>query len=133
MLANFALFFGNNRNNPMGLIGTLLVMFLAPVAAMLVQMAISRSREYEADRVGAEICGRPMWLATALDNLDKSATHIDNMAAERNPATAHMFIVNPLHAHSVDSLFSTHPKTRNRVERLMNLAGQGPKPDGPWG
>lgn len=133
MLANFALFFGNNRNNPLGLIGTLLIMFLAPMAAALVQMAISRSREYEADKLGAEICGRPMWLASALDNLDRSAQHIDNIAAEKNPATAHMFIINPLHGGGVDNLFSTHPKTRNRVERLMALAGHAPKQSGPWG
>jgi len=133
MLANFALFFGNNRNNPLGLIGTLAMMFLAPAAAMLVQMAISRSREYEADRVGAEICGRPLWLASALAKLEKGARMIDNHAAERNPATAHMFIVNPLHAHAVDSLFSTHPNTRNRIAALERMAGARGAVQGPWG
>ncbi|MEX2453082.1 MAG: zinc metalloprotease HtpX [Rhodospirillaceae bacterium] len=132
MLANFALFFGNNRNNPLGLVGTILIMILAPFAAMLVQMAISRTREYSADRGGAEICGHPMWLASALAKLEKGAQRIDNPAAENNPATAHMFIVNPLHAHSVDSLFSTHPRTQNRIARLRELAG-GAKPAGPWG
>ncbi len=122
MLANFALFFGGNRNNPLGLIGTLAMMFLAPMAAALVQMAISRSREYEADRLGAELCGNPEWLASALEKIDRSAQSIDNVAAERNPATAHMFIINPLHAHKVDNLFSTHPSTANRVARLRAMA-----------
>lgn len=134
MLANFALFFGGNRDNPLGLIGTIAMMILAPLAAALVQMAISRSREYEADRIGAEISGRPLWLASALGNIQASAARIDNQAAERNPATAHMFIINPLHAHSVDSLFSTHPKTENRIAKLRGQAaemGQAPKP-GPW-
>ncbi|WP_420404363.1 zinc metalloprotease HtpX [Nisaea sp.] len=133
MLANFALFFGGNRNNPLGLIGTLAMMFLAPLAAMLVQMAISRSREYEADRIGAEICGRPLWLASALAKLEKGARTIDNHAAERNPATAHMFIINPLHAHAVDSLFSTHPNTRNRIAALERMAGSRGAVQGPWG
>lgn len=131
MLASFAMFFGGNRNNPLGLVGTLLVMFLAPVAAMLVQMAISRTREYSADRAGAEICGHPMWLASALEKLHRGAAQIDNNAAEANPATAHMFIVNPLHAHSVDNLFSTHPAMENRVRRLCELAGAVRR--GPWG
>lgn len=132
MLANFAMFFGafgGSRNNPLGIVGVLLVALLAPFAAMLVQMAISRSREYEADRIGAEICGRPIWLASALEKLDRSARQIDNIAAEKNPATAHLFIVNPLHAHKVDSLFSTHPSMSNRVRRLREMAGVA----GPWG
>ena len=135
MLANFALFFGNNRNNPLGIVGVLLVMFLAPVAAMMVQFAISRSREYEADRVGAEICGQPLWLASALEKIERMARGIDNEPAEANPATAHMFIINPLHAHKVDNLFSTHPSTSNRAERLRRMAGQGPtvQQSGPWG
>lgn len=123
MLANFALFFGNNRNNPLGIVGTILIMILAPMAAMLVQMAISRTREYGADKGGAEICGNPMWLARALDKLERGAQAIDNNPAEANPATAHMFIVNPLHAHRVDNLFSTHPKTENRIKKLQELAG----------
>ncbi len=131
MLATFAMFFGGNRNNPLGLVGTILVMVLAPVAAMLVQMAISRTREYSADRDGAEICGHPMWLASALEKLHRGAAQIDNNAAEANPATAHMFIVNPLHAHSVDNLFSTHPAMENRVRRLLELAGAVRR--GPWG
>ena len=129
MLANFALFFGGNRNNPLGIVGVLLMAILAPLAAMLVQMAISRSREYEADRVGAEICGRPLWLASALQRIDGLARRIDNHVAERNPATAHMFIINPLHAHAVDGLFSTHPNTANRIAALRRMAGAA----GPWG
>ncbi|MFC1673922.1 zinc metalloprotease HtpX [Pseudomonadota bacterium] len=124
MLANFAMFFGggDNRNNPLGFVGVILVMILAPIAAMLVQMAISRTREYEADRIGGEICGQPLWLASALDKLEQGAKRIDNMKAEDNPATAHMFIVNPLHTKSMDSLFSTHPKMKNRIEKLNALA-----------
>jgi len=128
MLANFALFFGGNRNNPLGIVGVILMMILAPLAAMLVQMAISRSREYEADRIGAEICGHPLWLASALERLESASRQIDNLAAERNPATAHMFIINPLHANRVDSLFSTHPNTGNRIARLRQMAGAA----GPW-
>ena len=97
-------------------------MILAPLAASLIQMAISRSREYEADRVGAEICGNPMWLASALQRIEGFAKKIDNFSAERNPATAHMFIINPLHAHKHDRLFSTHPSTSNRINALTNLA-----------
>jgi heat shock protein HtpX len=130
MLANFAMFFGRGRNG-MGLIGTLALMILAPMAAALVQMAISRSREYEADRVGAEICGNPLWLASALQKISGLAARIDNDAAERNPATAHMFIVNPLHAHAHDRLFSTHPNPENRIRALREIAGQGAR-RGPW-
>ena len=109
MLANFAMFFGGRRNNNMGFIGLLAMMILAPLAASLIQMAISRSREYVADRVGAEICGNPLWLASALKSIQGFASKIDNHGAERNPSTAHMFIINPLHAHAHDKLFSTHP------------------------
>lgn len=129
MLANFAIFFGGSRNNPLGIVGVILMMILAPLAAALVQMAISRTREYEADRIGAEICGHPLWLASALEKLERGAKQVDNREAEANPATAHIFIVNPLHAHSVDGLFSTHPRTANRVARLREMAGVG----GPWG
>ena len=125
MLANFALFFGGNRDRQMGILGTLAMMFLAPLAASLVQMAISRTREYEADRVGALICGNPLWLASALRKIDASARVIDNHQAERNPATAHMFIINPLHVHGHDNLFSTHPKTANRVAELEKMARGG--------
>jgi len=133
LLANFGLFFGGNRNSPLGLVGVILVAILAPLAAMVVQMAISRSREYEADRVGAEICGRPLWLASALEKIERVALKADNHRAERNPETAHLFIINPLHAHTVDNLFSTHPATRNRVQRLQAMAGGGQSDTGPWG
>lgn len=131
LLANFGLFFGamGNRNNPLGLVGILLMAILAPLAAAVVQMAISRAREYEADRIGAEICGRPLWLAGALDKIQRAAKSIDNNKAEANPATAHMFIINPLHVHTVDGLFSTHPPTEERIRRLREMAGAG----GPWG
>jgi heat shock protein HtpX len=136
LLANFALFFrGDDRNNPLGVIGTLALMILAPIAAMLVQMAISRTREYEADRLGAEIVGQPLWLASALERIEALAARIDNNAAERNPATAHMFIINPLHAHAHDRLFATHPSTANRVAALRKLA-EATRPRaarrGPW-
>lgn len=120
MLANFAMLFGRGRNqNPLVII---LVMILAPLAAAVVQMAISRSREYEADRVGAEICGNPLWLASALEKIQGFASRIDYDKAEQNPQTAHMFIINPLHVHKRDKLFSTHPNTQNRIAALMRLA-----------
>lgn len=131
MLANFALFFGGNRDNPLGLIGTLALMILAPLGAALVQMAISRGREYVADRAGAEICGNPLWLASALEKISGMAARIDNDTAERNPATAHMFIVNPLHAHARDRLFSTHPAAENRIRALREMAGKSAR-SGPW-
>jgi len=126
MLANFAFFFGGNResNNPLGWVGTLAAMIVAPFAAMLVQMAISRTREYAADRLGAEICGEPLWLASALGRLEAAAHQIPNDAAEANPAMAHMFIVNPLSGQRMDNLFSTHPATENRVAALQALAGE---------
>jgi len=125
MLANFALFFGGGRGddrNPLGFVGLILVSFLAPMAAAVVQMAISRTREYSADRLGAEICGRPLWLASALDRIQQAASHTPNMAAERNPSTAHMFIINPLSGQRMDNLFSTHPNTENRIAQLVALA-----------
>lgn len=124
MLANFAMFFGGgrNNNNPFGLIGTIAMMILAPLAAMVVQMAISRSREYEADKLGAQICGQPLWLASALAKIAGAAQHIPNMPAEHNPATGHMFIINPLSGERMDNLFSTHPATENRIAALQVLA-----------
>lgn len=134
-LANFALFFGGNRNNG-GLIGALTVMILAPLAAGLVQMAISRGREYEADRIGAELCGRPEWLASALGKIAQGAARIPNLTAERHPETGQLMIVNPLAGRGRDNLFSTHPATENRIERLMAMAGGSASPErrrGPWG
>jgi len=121
MLANFALFFGRG-NNRIGFIGTLAMMFLAPMAAMLVQMAISRTREYSADRGGAEICGNPLWLASALEKIAGGGRVIENETAEANPGTAHMFIINPLTGTAIDSLFTTHPNTADRVAELQKLA-----------
>lgn len=124
MLGNFALFFGGNRdnNNPLGFVGVLLAVIVAPFAAMLVQMAISRTREYSADRRGAEIVGNPLWLASALQKIAQSAERIRNPAAEANPATAHLFIYNPLHGERMDNLFSTHPNVENRITALQELA-----------
>jgi heat shock protein HtpX len=89
---------------------------------MLVQLAISRSREYQADRMGAQICGNPLWLASALSKIDRSARQIDNPEAETAPAMAHLFIVNPLNGHGFDNLFSTHPNVENRIAELEELA-----------
>jgi heat shock protein HtpX len=129
MLASFAMFFGGDRNNPLGIVGVILMAVFAPLAAALVQMAISRTREYSADAGGAEICGQPLWLASALEKMDHAARRIDNRAAEANPASAHVYIINPLHAHKVDGLFSTHPATAERIRRLRAMAGAA----GPWG
>ena len=123
-LANFALFFGgNDRERPGGLIGVLALSILAPMAAGLVQMAISRGREYEADKGGAEISGDPQALASALQKIEAYAKGRVNITAERNPATGQMFIINPLAGHGADNLFSTHPATHNRVKALLGLAG----------
>ncbi|MBL8582433.1 MAG: zinc metalloprotease HtpX [Rhizobiaceae bacterium] len=124
MLGNFALFFGGNRdnNNPLGAVGVLIAMIVAPFAAMIVQMAISRTREYSADRRGAEICGHPLWLASALDKIARAAQRIPNPEAERNPTTAPLFIINPLSGERMDSLFSTHPNTDNRIAALQRMA-----------
>ncbi len=127
MLANFAFFFGgSNRenNNGMGFIGVLLAAIVAPIAAALVQFAISRTREYSADRGGAEISGRPRALASALAKIQDSAHRIPNYDAERSPATAHMFIINPLSGQRMDNLFSTHPATENRIDALLAMEGE---------
>ena len=127
-LSQFAFFFGRDNRNPLGALGTILVMILAPLAAMLVQMAISRTREYSADRAGAEICGQPLWLARALQKIEQLAKGVVNQGAERNPASAHLFIINPLHMGGVDKLFRTHPPTADRVRRLRELAGAAGQP-----
>jgi heat shock protein HtpX len=155
MLAQFGLFFGGGareNNNGLGVVGTLVMVILAPVAAMIVQMAISRTREYAADELGSRISGRPDALASALAKISNAAAAIENETAERAPATAHLFIVNPLTHHGMDNLFSTHPSTENRIAALQRLAqemgqgmGQGgfarrssvpstpARPAGPWG
>ncbi len=133
-LANFAGFsalFGSREGNG-NPISSLLVMIMAPLAAMFVQFAISRTREYSADRIGAEVSGHPLWLASALGKLESATKRIPNAGAAHNPATAHLFIVNPLQGRAMDSLFSTHPSTENRIRALRDMAarnGQG----GPWG
>ena len=135
MLANMAFFMGGDRrNNPLGIVGMLLVTMLAPIAAVLVQAAISRSREFEADRAGAEITGRPMWLASALGQIERAAERTPNYPADANPATAHMFIINPLHG-GISGLFATHPSTEERIARLRAMAGGDAVAvrKGPWG
>lgn len=125
MLGNFAFFFSGNRengNNALSAIGTIIAMIVAPFAAMIVQMAVSRTREYAADRRGAEICGNPLWLSSALDKIARSAKAIVNEEAEHHPATAHMFIINPLSGRGADNLFSTHPDTDNRIAALEQMA-----------
>lgn len=158
MLANYAMFFGSSHQDEEGnhqgggIVASLAIMILAPMAASIVQMAISRTREYAADKIGAEIAHDPIALASALAKIDHAAHHRAHHVAERNPATAHMFIINPLHLHSIDGLFSTHPKTEHRIAALQKLAQQmgreesfshaspfdapkfdAPKNTGPWG
>jgi heat shock protein HtpX len=126
MLAQFGLFFGGQRdsNNGLGTIGTVVMAILAPVAAMVVQMAISRTREYAADELGARTTERPDALASALTKISAAAEGVANPTAERAPATAHLFIVNPLTGHGMDNLFSTHPSTENRIAALQRLAAE---------
>ena len=125
-LAQFGLFFGggNNRNNPLGGLGSILMVILAPMAAMVVQMAVSRTREYEADKGGAEISNDPLALASALEKIAMASGRQINEAAERNPAMAHMYIINPLSGQRMDNLFSTHPDTGNRIAALRKLAAE---------
>lgn len=160
MIANFGMFFGGGHREEgeegggsgLGLIGGILLAVIAPMAAMVVQMAISRTREYAADAEGARICGNPLWLASALERLEQAAHVIPNPRAEGSPATAHLFIVNPLSGRGVDNLFSTHPNMANRVAALRAMAAQAgmtwdarggdirddsgpsaPPSQGPWG
>jgi heat shock protein HtpX len=126
-LANFGVFFGgrDEEGRPTGMVGAILVAILAPLAAALVQMAISRGREYEADREGAAISGDPQALAQALQKIEAYARGgLFNPDAEAHPATAHLFIINPLAGKGGDNLFSTHPATENRVAALLGLAGE---------
>ena len=147
MLAQYLQFgalFGGNRenNNPLGWIGVLAAIIVAPLAAMLVQMAVSRSREYQADRVGGLVSGTPLALASALRKIEHYARAIPNEQAEAAPGTAHLFIINPLTGQGMDNLFSTHPNTENRIAELEKLAaemgvtastrGGGAASAGPW-
>jgi heat shock protein HtpX len=147
-IAQFGFFFGgrgDERPNPIVMLATALI---APIAAMIIQMAISRSREYDADRMGAQICGQPLALASALARIAGGVAHVPNMDAERHPATAPLFIINPLSGHGMDNLFSTHPATENRIAALHALAQErgtvpqggffsqnasGPARQSPWG
>ena len=124
MLANFAMFFGgrDSEGRPSNPVVSLLVMFLAPIAASLIQMAISRAREFEADRGGAEISGDPRALASALQKIHRYAQGIPLETTERHPETAQMMIMNPLSGGGLRGLFSTHPSTEERVERLLAMA-----------
>jgi heat shock protein HtpX len=124
MLANFAMFFGGRSSDgrPSNPIAGILVAILAPLAASLIQMAISRAREFEADRGGAEISGDPRALASALEKIHAYARGIPMAAAERHPETAQMMIMNPLRGGGLRGLFSTHPATEERVERLLAMA-----------
>ena len=119
LLARFAFFFGGDRDRGSAVSG-LLMLILAPIAAMMIQMAISRSREFAADRDGARICGKPKALASALQRLQSGAEHV---RMDANPSTAHMYIVNPFAGAlgGLRALFSTHPPMDERVERLMNM------------
>ncbi|TWI34405.1 zinc metalloprotease HtpX [Paracoccus sulfuroxidans] len=128
MLGNMMMFssmMGGRDDNRGGGLGALVAMIFAPLAAGLVQMAISRTREYEADRTGAEISGQPLALASALARIAQTSQRIVNEPAERNPAAASMYIINPLHALRMDRLFATHPPTEERIARLQAMARQG--------
>jgi len=132
----FGMMFGGNRDGNgggLGVLGSLVAIIVAPLAAMLVQMSISRSREYAADRMGAAICGRPMWLASALAKIQGYAHRIPNEEAEAAPGTAHMFIINPLIGRGMDNLFSTHPNTENRIAALQAMARETGQTIGPGG
>ena len=129
----FGMLFGGGRDDRsgLGMIGALIAIIVAPLAALLVQMAISRSREYSADRGGAMISGHPLWLASALAKIQGYARQIPNEEAERVPATAHMFIINPLSGRGLDNMFSTHPNTENRIAALEEMARESGQTAGP--
>ena len=135
-LANFGMFFGGRRdgeNSGPGIVGTLLAVLVAPLAAAIIQMAISRTREYSADHDGADICQRPLWLASALRKIDNAAHQIPNEQAEAYPASAPLYIINPLTGGGMDNLFSTHPNTENRIAALVAQAramGETQEPSG---
>jgi len=121
-LANFGMFFGGRNNDNRNPLVALVVLILAPIAAVLIQLAISRGREYEADRGGAELSGDPRALADALAKIDRYAKGLPLETAEAHPATAHMMIINPLSGGGLAGLFSTHPPTEERVHRLLAMA-----------
>ena len=122
-IASWGMFFGGGRRDGgPGPLASIALAILAPIAAMIVQMAVSRSREYVADRTGGELCGNPLWLASALSKISDGAAAIPDEAVEAKPAMAHLFIVNPLAGGPRDNLFSTHPDTQNRIDALVSLA-----------
>lgn len=123
-LANFAMFFGgrDEEGRPANAVVSIIVAIIAPIAAMLIQMAISRAREFEADRGGAEISQDPLALASALGKIEAYARGMPFPTAEAHPATAQMMIMNPLAGGGIDNLFSTHPKTAERIARLEAIA-----------
>jgi heat shock protein HtpX len=122
LLSNFVyLMIGTNDEGETNPVATAIIVILAPIMALLVQMSISRVREFEADRVGADICGNPLALAWALHKIQNGADEIYNIPAERNPATAHMFIINPIHGNIVSNLFSTHPNAKKRIDKLVKM------------
>lgn len=130
MLSNFGFLFphhsnqeqGENNHNPLGFIGVLLAMILAPFLAMLIQMAVSRTREYSADFRGGQLCGNPLWLASALNKIAQPSNDVKSDQEKYNPATAHMFIINPLKGKKSDNFFTTHPATENRISELEKQA-----------
>ena len=128
MLANFGMLFGGGHRRDGegggGIVSTLLAIIVAPIAAGLLQMALSRSREYAADHDGALISGHPLWLASALQKIEAAAREIPNEQAEENPASASLYIINPLSGQGMDNLFSTHPNTENRIAALQEQARQ---------
>jgi len=121
-LANFGMFFGGRDGEGRSPVFALLILIVAPIAAMLIQFAISRSREFEADRGGAEISGDPRALADALAKIERYASGMPLEAAEAHPATAQMMIINPLSGGGLKGLFSTHPATEERIRRLLGMA-----------
>jgi heat shock protein HtpX len=134
MLATFGGLFGGGRDEngrSASPIVAIAAMILAPLAASMVQMAISRSREFEADRMGAEISGHPLWLASALQRLHEGTQAIPNATAEAHPATAHLYIDNPLSGGGMANLFSTHPPMEERIARLQAMASSQPAPSAP--
>lgn len=128
MLAQFGFLFGRGggERNPLGPLGVIAAVIFAPMAAALIQMTISRTREYSADRLGAQIARDPLALASALRKISSYAGRIEMPSAERNPASAHMFIINPLSGARMDNLFSTHPNVENRVRALEAMVSDMP-------
>ncbi|MEO1274917.1 MAG: M48 family metalloprotease, partial [Pseudomonadota bacterium] len=126
VLANIGLWMGGNRDRgQFGAVGVILAAILAPMAAGLIQMTVSRTREYGADRVGAEISGKPLALASALQKIAGAARYQQMPSAEINPNSAHMFIINPLIGKRLDALFSTHPPAERRIAALQAMAAEG--------